>query len=284
MQDTHSHQVLGFSSAIENNSVADKKLCIEIGANYYAYCISDQSGRQLYDFACFETPSPVDVGHLEVLFNLPKINNSTFVDVVLVHNRREMAMVPAAFHQPEINTAVLQTIHGDLEDWMVYEDDVHQWELFTVYGWNASFVELVSGRFPQVRFVQFTTGALRSLFKSLSIEKEQVIKLYFYQKEISALVLKESQLQLAQSFQFETPQDVLYHLLNMVERLKLDLATVILEVSGLIDVHSETWSELNKFFVEVQLEEPINFPSAINETNELPLHYYTPFLISPRCV
>jgi len=284
MQDTKAHQVLSLSSVDENQSETDKKLCIEIGTNFYSYCISDQSGRAILDFASFESSIPVDASLVKELLNHPKIKQTSFVDVVLVHNRRELAMVPSAFHQPEMNSTVLQTIHGDIEDWKVLEDDVHQWELYTVYGWNPEIIDCVAERFPQVRFVQFTTGALRSLFKSLAIEKEQVIKLYFYQKEMITVVLKESQLQLAQSFHFETPQDVMYHLLNVVERLKLDLATVILEVSGLIDVHSETWSELNKFFVEVHLDEPSNFPSKSNDADVLPAHYYTPFLISPRCV
>lgn len=284
MQNTKAHQVLSLRPAIESASVADKKLCIEVGSNFYSYCISDQSGKEVHDFASFETVSPVDASTLQSLFHYPQISQLNFVDVVLIHNRRELAMVPAVFHQPDINATVLQTIHGDVEDWIIYEDDVHQWELFTIYGWDPSIVECVAERFPQVRFVQFTTGALRSLFKSISIEKEQVIKLYFYQKEMISIVLKDSQLQLAQSFHFETPQDVMYHLLNLVERLKLDLATVILEVSGLIDVHSETWSELNKFFVEVQLDEPSNMPTDINPAEVLPAHYYTPFLITPRCV
>ncbi len=284
MQHTKAHQVLSIHSAADNHSETDKKLCIEIGAHFYSFCISDQSGRKIVDFESFETSVPVDVSIVQDLLNHPKIHQTSFVDVVLVHNRRELAMIPAAIHQPELNTIVLQTIHGDIEDWIVYEDDVHQWELYTVYGWNPSIIDIVTERFPQVRFIQFTTVALRSLFKSLSIEKDQVVKLYFYQKEMITVVLKESQLQLAQSFHFETPQDVMYHLLNIVERLKLDLATVILEVSGLIDVHSETWSELNKFFVEVQLEEPSNFPAEINDENQLPSHYYAPFLISPRCV
>ncbi|MFM1794185.1 MAG: hypothetical protein RL642_570, partial [Bacteroidota bacterium] len=71
---------------------------------------------------------------------------------------------------------------------------------------------------------------------------------------------------------------------NLVERLKLDLATVALEVSGLIDVDSETWKELNKFFVEVQLDELSNLPINGGAENAIPAHYYTPFLISPRCV
>jgi hypothetical protein len=272
------------SSTAAIQTVVDKKLCIEIGTHFYTYCISDPSGKQILEFGCIETGKPVSVSDLKSLFEKDKIATSSFVDVVLVHNCHEMVLVPAVVHQPEINSTIIQTIHGDLEDWQVMEDDVHQWELFNVYGWRPELLHAVSERFPQVRHVQFITGALRSLFKSLSIEKDQLIKLYFYQKEMTVVVLKDSQLQLAQSFHFETPQDVIYHLLNLVDRLKLDLASVILEVSGLIDVHSETWKELNKFFIEVQLDELSSIAVDANAEESIPAHYYTPFLISPRCV
>lgn len=284
MQQPKAQQVLAFSNSGGGDSSSDKKLCIEIGSHFYSFCISDLSGKQVYDFACIDSGKPIEATDILSLFDHPKLVSTSFVDVVLVHNCREIALVPAVLHQPDANLTILQAIHGDISEWKVMEDDVHQWELFTIYGWNSSLVSVVAERYPQVRFIQFTTGALRSLFKSISIEKEQVIKLYFYQKEIITVVLKDSQLQLAQTFVFETPQDVIYHLLNIVERLKLDLATVIVEVSGLIDIHSETWSELNKFFVEVELDEPSNFTPNKNEDDALPAHYYTPFLISPRCV
>jgi hypothetical protein len=271
-------------SATAAQTVVDKKLCIEIGTHFYTYSISDQSGKQIIEMGCIETGKPVSAIDLTSLFENESIKKSSFVDVVMVHNCHEMVLVPEAIHQPEINTTIVQTIHGDLEDWQVMEDDVHQWELHNVYGWKPELLYIVAERFPQVRHVQFITGALRSLFKSLSIEKEQLIKLYFYQKEMIVVVLKESQLQLAQSFQFETPQDVIYHLLNLVDRLKLDLATVILEVSGLIDVNSETWKELNKFFIEVHLDEFSNLTIDTTTDESMPVHYYTPFLISPRCV
>jgi len=52
----------------------------------------------------------------------------------------------------------------------------------------------------------------------------------------------------------------------------------------LIDVHSETWKELNKFFIEVQLDELSSIAVDANAEESIPAHYYTPFLISPRCV
>jgi hypothetical protein len=277
-------QVFGIKASPSSFEGVEKKLCIEIGPDFYSFCISDLSGKQIYSFGYYHSNQPIEASQLQSLFHHENIKGFSFSDVILVHNRTEMALVPSAFHQPETAATILQTIHGDLEELKVMEDDVHQWELFNIYGWNLEICTAVSEKFPQVRYVQFVTASLRSLFKSLSIDKEQLLKVYFYQKTFTVIALKDTQLQLAQSFHFENPQDVIYHLLNLVDRLKLDLATVVVEVSGLLDIHSETWKELNKFFIEVDIEAFSGINQDANQTNEVPLHFYTPFLISPRCV
>ena len=277
-------QVFGFNASPSAFEGVEKKLCIEVGPDFYSFSISDLSGKQIHSFGYFHSNQPIDANRLNSLFDHENMQGISFSDVVLIHNRAEMALVPSIFHQPDTAATILQTIHGDLEELKVLEDDVHQWELFNIYGWNPEICKVVSEKFPQVRHVQFVTTALRSLFKSLSIEKEQLLKIYFYQKTFTVIALKDTQLQLAQSFYFETPQDVIYHLLNLVDRLKLDLATLAVEVSGLLDIHSETWKEMNKFFIEVDFEEFSGIHQDTNLLNEVPSHFYTPFLISPRCV
>lgn len=277
-------KVFGFNASPSAKEGVERKLCIEIGPDFYSYCISDLSGKQIFSFGYYHSNQAIESSHIQSLFDDENIQGFSFSDVVLIHNRAEMALVPSVFHQPATATTILQTIHGDLEELNVMEDDVHQWELFNVYGWNPGISNIVSEKFPQVRHVQFVTAALRSLFKSLSIDKEQLLKLYFYQKTFNVIALKDAQLQLAQTFHFETPQDVIYHLLNLVDRLKLDLATISVEVSGLLDSHSETWKELNKFFIEVDFEEYSGIHQDTSQENEVPSHFYTPFLISPRCV
>jgi hypothetical protein len=193
-------------------------------------------------------------------------------------------LVPSSIYKPELSSTILETIHGDLIPMEIMVDDVHQWELHNIYGWKPELLSLISSKFPQVRNIQFSTAGLRSLFKTLSFEKEQWMKVYFYKNAFHLIVLKDNQLQLSQSFNFETPQDIIYNILNVVDRLKLDLASISVEVSGLLDSHSETWSEFNKFFVTVSLEECPSIDNSSKTEDQLPSHYYTPFLITPRCV
>jgi hypothetical protein len=264
--------------------LSEKKLCIEVGHFFTCFTISDLSGRQIIDFVYFESFLPVDFAEINVLLSHEKLNGVSFSDVVLVHNRLEMALVPSSIYKPELSSTILETIHGDLIPLEIIVDDVHQWELHNIYGWKPELLTLISSKFPQVRNIQFSTSALRSLFKTLSFEKEQWMKVYFYKNAFHLLVLKDNQLELSQTFNFETPQDIIYHLLNVVDRLKLDLASISVEVSGLLDTQSETWSEFNKFFVTVSLEACPSIDNSSNSEDHLPSHYYTPFLITPRCV
>lgn len=264
--------------------LSEKKLCIEVGHFFTCFTISDLSGRQIIDFVYFEFFLPVDFAEINVLLSHEKLNGVSFSDVVLVHNRLEMALVPSSIYKPELSSTILETIHGDLIPMEIIVDDVHQWELHNIYGWKPELLTLISSKFPQVRNIQFSTSALRSLFKTLSFEKEQWMKVYFYKNAFHLLVLKDNQLQLSQTFNFETPQDIIYHILNVVDRLKLDLASISVEVSGLLDTQSETWSEFNKFFVTVSLEACPSIDNSSNSEDHLPSHYYTPFLITPRCV
>ena len=284
MQNKPLHRVFGFSLSEIAANVAEKKLCIEVGQQFLTYTISDLSGRQILDFAFFTAEQSVDSIEILALLQEEKIENTSFDDVVLVHNFAEMVLVPSVIYKPELSTTILETIHGDAVQLDVMEDDVHQWELHNVYGWKPEVISTVISRFPQARNIQFSSACLRALFKSLSFDKEQWMKVYFYQNTFHVIVLKDNQLQLAQCFNFETPQDIFYHLLNVVDRLKLDLASIFVEVSGLLDANSDTWSEFNKFFVNVSLEECPAIDNNGNSSELHPSHYFTPFLITPRCV
>ena len=285
MQGVQLQNKFSFSNPnISISGLSEKKLCIEVGHFFTCFTISDLSGREIIDFVYFESVQPVDLNEVSFLLNHEKLNEVNFSDVILVHNRLEMALVPSSIYKPELSSTILETIHGDLTPLEIMVDDVHQWELHNVYGWKPELLSLVSSKFPQVRNIQFSTAGLRSLFKTLSFEKEQWMKVYFYKNAFHLLVLKDNQLQLSQTFNFETPQDIIYNILNVVDRLKLDLASISVDVSGLLDANSETWSEFNKFFVTVSLEECPSIENSSKSEEHLPSHYYTPFLITPRCV
>ena len=90
------------------------------------------------------------------------------------------------------------------------------------------------------------------------------LKLFFF---------KEGQLQIVQYFDFTTPADVCYHILNVAERFETTASSLTLSLSGMIDVDSTLYQELYKYFLHIKFAETkdVVFSKGFEE---LPTHFY----------
>jgi len=156
--------------------------------------------------------------------------------------------------------------------------------LHNVFGSSTEMLELVRDKYPQARQVQYMSACLRGIFLADRTGVNQRIKLYVLPSCFNLVVLKGDHLQIAKSFFYETPEDIIYHLMNVVDKYGLDTSEVILEVSGLLDSSSGTWKELSKYFLNLSTEKPPSFSAENAKTTDLPSHYFTPFLLVPTCV
>jgi Protein of unknown function (DUF3822) len=277
------HLLFRYSSSTDWSEKQGLKLTIELGDTYLNYCISDKSGSEIYSTGLMHSDIEVTASDLIEFLGIPDLSHS-FDDVVLVCNTKQKVLVPSAYHTREANETVVEAIHGDLCDLAILEDDVHQWELHTIYGCNRALLENFQSRYPHLRMIHFDSACLRSLFRKVAEKSSQWVKVFFYPKQITVIALKEGALQIMQTFQFDSPQDVIYHLLHVADNYQLDVTAVQMEVSGLIDVSSDAWKELQKYFLDVQLEHNPQLNTEEIEPSSTPLHYYTPFLIAPSCV
>ncbi len=268
------------ASAIEGAA----KLCIEVGQFHVALTISNVSGDLVSHFDLYTAKQKIDAAFLQSVLTSEKLEGVQFSEVIFVHNQKEMVLVPSSLYKQELDAVLMDTIHGDLMAYSIAVDDVHQWELHNVFGLSTEMLELVLHQYPQARQVQYMSACLKGIFRTLTEDVNQWIKLYVLPSCINLVVLKGEQLQIAKSFYYETPEDIIYHLLNVVDKYDLDVSQVTVEVSGLLDLSSATWKELGKYFLNISMEKCPSF-SGENATNtDLPSHYFTPFLLVPRCV
>jgi hypothetical protein len=268
------------ASAIEGAA----KLCIEVGQFHVALTISNVSGDLVSHFDLYTAKQKIDAAFLQSVLTSEKLEGVQFSEVIFVHNQKEMVLVPSSLYKQELDAVLMDTIHGDLMAYSIAVDDVHQWELHNVFGLSTEMLELVLHQYPQARKVQYMSACLKGIFRTLTEDVNQWIKLYVLPSCINLVVLKGEQLQIAKSFYYETPEDIIYHLLNVVDKYDLDVSEVTVEVSGLLDLSSATWKELGKYFLNISMEKCPSF-SGENATNtDLPSHYFTPFLLVPRCV
>lgn len=264
--------------------LSDKKLCIEYGQFHISFCISNRVGDKISHLASYQFKSRPDVAWIQKILASNPVYQTSFYDVILVHNQKEMVLVPSSMYKQHLEESLLQTIHGDMDDMIICNDDVHQWELNNIFGCNRMVFDAIRKQFPHVRNIHFSTLALRSIFRNIKEESGNWIKIFFYPSSIQVFAFKGDQLLLAQTFYYETKEDVIFHLLNLSDKYNIDLTEALVEVSGLVDEESGTWKELNRYVLRIAFEEPAGHAENDVQIEGIPSHFLTPILLIPKCV
>jgi hypothetical protein len=89
-------------------------------------------------------------------------------------------------------------------------------------------------------------------------------------------VVKGKQLQLVQSFNFQTNDDIIYHLGNISEQFELDMAGSQAEVSGNIDEGSSLYKKIQSCFGSIVFD-TMEENGVLKLSTGRSLHFFTPF-------
>jgi hypothetical protein len=87
-----------------------------------------------------------------------------------------------------------------------------------------------------------------------------------------------------QSFPYDIPEDVSYHLLNITDQFHLEAQDITIRVAGLIDTSSALYAELMKYFLLVEADARPEFFSYDAAFDEYPSHFFTPVFLLGLCV
>lgn len=257
------------------------KLCLEVGEEHVSYLIANTSGTKIMHFEYYSVPKEEKLERLSMLLKEHPGLSHSFEDVILVNNTNRTVLVPDKFHKDHLNDSLFQMIHGDLEDMALHKDAVYEWEIKILHGLEAELDTLLKERFPQARSVHFATTALRSAFKNRHWEEKQHVKLFFFSSSFFIMLFHGDRLQIAQHFQFQTTEDIIYHVLNVADKFQVDVNSALFETSGLLDESSPIWHELQRHFLEISFLSP---DVTFDENMEISSHYFTPFFLIPACV
>ena len=98
------------------------------------------------------------------------------------------------------------------------------------------------------------------------------LSVQFTGKEVQVLAIKEGQLQLAQTYLYTAPLDVVYYLLSICQQYDFLQADVELVVSGLISEDSAMYKELYQYFSNIHFWKPA---SKAHLQSEHPPHFFS---------
>jgi hypothetical protein len=105
-----------------------------------------------------------------------------------------------------------------------------------------------------------------------------------YPDFIKVVLYKSHQIQLVQSFDYTTPEDAAYHILNCCKQFDLAPSEVILSMSGLIVKESNLYQCIYNYVKGIEWNLPKENEIDIDINEEMPVHFFSHLTHLVSCV
>lgn len=222
---------------------------------------------------------------MEEILNEDLHLNSPVARVVMVYNYPECSLVPDTYFDATLNRSLLELMYGDAEKDLVLSEKIELMPVYNVYRIQPEIHRLFQQKFSSSTYWHYYTLQL-SFF---DVEKDSPadmvrMRLVFYADRFIVGAFRDGDLLIFQSFTYQTPDDVSYYLLTILDAHDAKPEDVILKISGLIDEDSILYTELLKYFRHLVWD---GLPETIDPAgilNAYPRHYFSPLVRMALCV
>ncbi len=256
------------------------QLVIEISKNHLVCMLLKDNNQTIIGFEYL----PIDnlqsndlKENLENAMSNSQLLNKGFKNPHIFFNHEQCLPVPASKFEEELADDYLNTIYGEDYESAVYHEQLPIMPGFIfVFRIQQNVSEWLIQKFHQASFHHTYTRVTKQLLDHTVDLTDHLISVKFYHTFFIAIVIKNGELILIQTYEFEGIGDVLYALLNLVKQFELNQETVTVQLSGIIEPLS-VWEQVKQHFNHVVADEISNPAFTVVSTGH-PLYYFSPFI------
>ena len=184
----------------------------------------------------------------------------------IFYNFSQSLLIPEQYFIEDEKEQILDELFGQDKTRICFQESCQKQAIKNIYSVPAvihnSFLEL----YPSGKFTHSTSYQINN-------NKDSILHCIIYNSSIKIIFFKEGQLQIVQYFNYTTPADVCYHILNVAERFETTASSLTLSLSGMIDIDSTLYQELYKYFLHIKFAETAGVVFS-ESFEELPAHFY----------
>jgi Protein of unknown function (DUF3822) len=268
---------------LENIETGNARLFIDAGQAHFAFAVLEMSANAFIAYEFYQLKPANLVEDLSWITSNNALLLSSYNDIFVSFNTKEAILIPEAFYKKEDGESILSMIHGDLYTGKVLQEHIPGNEIYSVYQVPDFLHTELSNRFSNGHYWHFYTALLQIFEERKSELPDSFIYINFYPSQVVIAVIQNGICQLIQTFLYDIPEDVSYHLLNITEQFDIDNAAVPVLVSGLIDTGSALYAELLKYYLKVETDSGSKRYSFDPCFETSPDHFFTPVFSLALC-
>ena len=257
---------------------ANSILLIIAGKRHCSFAVMNYLSKELMEFGYY-TASAEDEDYKK-FFEETEVLNTRYYQAAIAYDADEAIQVPSAIYKYEDGQLHLDAVYGKNIHTTVVSENVPGWNLYNIYRLPATLQSAASWKFLSGKFWNIYSVML----KNHSNNHGEAMIVDFKTDEFSIVVLKTNKLQLAKTFAYASPEDVLYYLLKTCRQLNLSQQTSTLFLSGLIEKDSAIYRELHRYFINVEFESLTGEVKLTEALRVHPDHYFSSISKLAACV
>ncbi len=201
-----------------------------------------------------------------------------FASVNIIYNYKESALIPNEYFVDTTKENVCELMFGKDTTAYTFQENVKDSEMKLIYRVPQKMFDLWNQLYPKNKFSHATSSQL------LQNKSANILHCIIYQHNIKIILFKGNELQIVQYFDYETPLDVCYHLLNVCELFNVTISDVLLSLSGMIEENSNLYNEMYKYFLNITFTQLSNEAICADSMKEQPQHFYSNLTALALCV
>ena len=258
-----------------------QQLMIEIGWEgvsfvYFSPAPFQVNGLSVYQFD--KNITAIDLA--EELFAFLQVEQlPAFEKVHVCYNFRECLLVPSPLFKENLLAEMLNLVYPVNNRATNFSEPVDDMNLVIAYRVDNRVESVLQKQFP----VSEAHHSLALQLRSLKADGD-ILYCNIYQHSIRVVLFKEQELQIAQFYDYSTPTDVAYHLLNLCSQHGVAPAEVTLMLSGFIDKKSNLYDELFRYFINIKLSEKNSQNEIAQAITQYPEHFFSHLITLAQCV
>lgn len=197
----------------------------------------------------------------------------------ICYNFKQATLMPVSYYKENMLTDILDCLYGKNNQASYYTEPV--------IGMDAIVAYRVDNRIETVLKQTFSNAAIQhALALQLPFLNTKVDTVYciVYQSSIKVILLKNKTLQIAQYFEYTTPADVAYVLLNVCTQHQVSTQECKVILSGFIDKKSNLYDELYRYFLNIHLDDENDEAMVSQPISQYPSHFFSHLILLAKCV
>jgi hypothetical protein len=246
------------SEEIDSLETGSLSLLVQAGDGFIGFAAFDAKPKKVYAWVVYEfeqTNSPTICND--------RINNITnahpwilknYERAVLVQHTSKNVLVPSLFHQDQNKEDLFELMYGRQPEDLYVKDVVLQQSLVNHYAVNGALAVVLNQHFTKGQWWHVQSLLLT---KNASQEAKATATIWF--QELHLTIEHNGKWLLLQSYDYHTPEDILYYILNAIQQLGLTIADTTVLLQGMVNQKSALYDVLYSYIEKLELNKKMQF-------------------------